>query len=62
VAPPDRIRWLGQLASGVTVAQLADQVGYSERAMFRLLKDLYRDIGVHSRVEALMLARDKGWI
>jgi DNA-binding NarL/FixJ family response regulator len=62
VTAPDRIRWLRQLASGVTVAQLADQVGYSERAMFRLLSALYKDIGARNRVEALMLARDKGWI
>ncbi len=60
--PPDRIGWLQQLASGATVAQLADRVGYSERAMFRLLNALYRDIGARNRIEALMLARDKGWI
>ncbi|MCP3785263.1 DNA-binding response regulator [Micromonospora sp. A3M-1-15] len=62
VVPPDRIGWLRQLASGVTVAQLADRVGYSERAMFRLLTALYRDIGARNRIDAIMLARDKGWI
>lgn len=59
---PNRIEWLRQLASGATVAQLADGVGYSERAMFRLLSRLYEDIGARNRVEALMLAREKGWI
>ncbi|GAA1778497.1 DNA-binding response regulator [Luedemannella helvata] len=62
VTPPDRISWLRQLASGMTVAQLADRVGYSERAMFRLLAAMYADIGARNRVEAIMLARDKGWI
>jgi len=59
---PDRIGWLRQLASGATVAQLADRVGYSERAMFRLLSGLYEDMGARNRVQALMLAREKGWI
>ncbi|MEV4825738.1 hypothetical protein [Micromonospora sp. NPDC049274] len=61
-ATQDRIVWLRQLASGVTVAQLADQVGYSERAMFRLLTALYKDIGARNRIEAIVLARDRGWI
>jgi len=62
VAPPDRISWLRQLASGVTVAQLADRVGYSERAMFRLLRELYTKLGVRNRTEALMKGRERGWI
>jgi DNA-binding NarL/FixJ family response regulator len=62
VVSPDRIGWLRKLATGGTVAELAGQVGYSERAMFRLLTALYRDLGVSSRVEAIMLARDQGWI
>jgi DNA-binding NarL/FixJ family response regulator len=62
IAFPDRIEWLRQLASGRTVAELAGRAGYSERAMFRLLTAFYRDLGVRSRVEAIMLARDRGWI
>src|SRR5258707_106441 len=46
VPSDDKLAWLRALAAGVTVAQLAEQVGYSERAMFRLLKSLYRDLGV----------------
>lgn len=66
-APPqmlsaEKLSWLRALAAGTTVAQLASQVGYSERAMFRLLRALYRDMGVSSRVEALMRAREKGWL
>lgn len=60
--PADRIGWLQQLAGGTTVAQLAVRAGYSERAMFRLLTGLYRELGVRNRIEAIVLARDRGWI
>jgi DNA-binding NarL/FixJ family response regulator len=60
--PAERLSWLRALAAGCTVAQLASQVGYSERAMFRLLRVLYRDMGVGSRVEALMRAQELGWL
>jgi DNA-binding NarL/FixJ family response regulator len=62
-APSAReIEWLRDLASGRTVSQLAHQSGYSERAMFRLLRDLYARIGVTSRTEALMRAKEEGWL
>lgn len=54
--------WLRQLARGDTVASLAAGVGYSERMMFRLLRDLYVKVGVSNRTEALMKARDEGWL
>ncbi|ADU11415.1 MULTISPECIES: response regulator transcription factor [Micromonospora] len=60
--PAERLEWLRQLAEGVTVAQLAQRAGYSERAMFRLLQALYKEIGVRSRLEAIMRARDQGWL
>jgi len=56
----ERLSWLRSLAAGSTVTELASQAGYSERAMFRLLRALYRDIGASSRVEALMLAQGQG--
>lgn len=59
---PARIAWLRSLAAGATVSRLAGQAGYSERAMYRLLRALYRDLGVDSRVEALILAHDQGWL
>jgi DNA-binding NarL/FixJ family response regulator len=62
VLSAERLGWLRALAAGSTVAQLADQAGYSERAMFRLLRSLYRDMGVGGRVEALLRARDEGWL
>lgn len=54
--------WLRHLASGKTIHELASNAGYSERMMFRLLRDLYTKIGAKNRVEALMRARDAGWL
>ena len=58
----ERLSWLRELAAGSTVARLASQAGYSERAMFRLLRSLYRDMGVGGRIEALMRAQERGWL
>jgi DNA-binding NarL/FixJ family response regulator len=55
-------RWLRQLASGMTVARLANTAGYSERAMYRLLNGVYDRLGVTNRTEALMRANALGWI
>jgi DNA-binding NarL/FixJ family response regulator len=60
-SPPER-DWLRELAVGATVAQLAERSGYSERAMFRLLRELYARLGVRNRTEALMLAQRRGWL
>jgi DNA-binding NarL/FixJ family response regulator len=56
------IDWLRQLAHSRTVAQLAEQAGYSERAMFRLLRNLYSRMGVDSRTAALIRAQELGWL
>jgi DNA-binding NarL/FixJ family response regulator len=56
------IEWLRELAHGGSVAKLADRIGYSERMMFRLLRELYVRMGVANRTEALMRARDEGWL
>ncbi|GLZ06258.1 hypothetical protein Acsp03_37240 [Actinomadura sp. NBRC 104412] len=57
----DQVSWLRRLAAGSTVAQLADEAGYSERAMFRLLQSPYRQIGVETRLQAIMRAKEAGW-
>jgi DNA-binding NarL/FixJ family response regulator len=60
---PDReISWLRELAAGTTVAQLAERSGYSERAMFRLLRQMYTHMKVKTRTEALLRARQQGWL
>ena len=56
------IRWLRDLSDGVSVGRIAERSGYSERMMFRLLRNLYQKLGAASRTEALMLARDREWI
>jgi DNA-binding NarL/FixJ family response regulator len=58
----DQLTWLRRLATGTTVAQLAGDVGYSERAMYRLLQALYQQMGVGTRMQAIMRARDLGWL
>jgi DNA-binding NarL/FixJ family response regulator len=62
--PPSgrELEWLRELAAGTTVVQLATRVGYSERAMFRLLSDLYRRMNVRNRTEALIRAQEHGWL
>lgn len=56
------IDWLQQLARGITVADLAERAGYSERMMFRLLRTLYAELHASHRTEALIRARDRGWV
>lgn len=59
---PDQLLWLRGLATGTTVAQLAQQAGYSERAMFRMLQALYRQLGAPNRIEAILRAKSLGWL
>jgi DNA-binding NarL/FixJ family response regulator len=54
--------WLRQLAHGDSVAKVAARAGYSERMMFRLLRDVYAKIGASNRTEALIKARDERWL
>jgi DNA-binding NarL/FixJ family response regulator len=58
----DQLSWLRQLAKGTTVAQLARRSGYSERAMFRLLRAVYRQMGVSGRLQAVMRAQELKWL
>lgn len=52
----DEIAWLRLLAGGATVQQLAEKVGYSERALYRMLHGLYGRMRVSSRTEAILQA------
>lgn len=56
----DESDWLRSMAAGRTVGEVAEIAGYSERAMFRLLRKLYVRIGVANRTEALMWASRNG--
>jgi DNA-binding NarL/FixJ family response regulator len=59
---PDEREWLHKLASGMTVSRLAAEARYSERMMFRLLRDLYTRLGAGNRTDALIKAQQKGWL
>jgi DNA-binding NarL/FixJ family response regulator len=59
---PQELDWLSQLSLGMTVAGVAERAGYSERMMFRLLRDMYARLEVPGRTEALLLARERGWL
>ena len=56
--PLDQVEldWILALAKGATVVEIADRHGYSERAMFRKLGDVYARLGASNRAEALVAA------
>jgi DNA-binding NarL/FixJ family response regulator len=56
------VEWLRALSQGMTVAQLAEHVGYSERAMYRLLREVYARMNVANRTEAVVKASREGWL
>jgi DNA-binding NarL/FixJ family response regulator len=60
--PDEHLEWLRALSRGTSVAELASTMGYSERAMYRLLKDLYRAMEVRNRTEAIIRASKSGWL
>ena len=56
----EEIDWLRLLADGATIHELADKVGYSERAFYRILHGLYGRMRVSNRTEAILQARRWG--
>jgi len=56
----EEIGWLADLAAGETVARIADEIGYSERAMFRRLHEVYERLGVSGRTEAIVAVERLG--
>jgi DNA-binding NarL/FixJ family response regulator len=56
------VNWLRGLSEGLTVRQLAERAGYSERMMYRQLSYLYGNLQVENRTQALMKAHDQGLI
>jgi DNA-binding NarL/FixJ family response regulator len=53
---PIELEWIVALSKGATVVEIADRHGYSERAMFRKLGDVYARLGAGGRAEALVVA------
>lgn len=56
----EEVSWLQALANGVSVVDLADEFGYSERSLFRRLHDLYGRLGVNNRAAAIIEAERLG--
>ena len=54
--------WLRLLKTGMTIAKLAEKVGYSERSLYRLLHDVYGRMQVSNRTEAIAKAARLGII
>jgi DNA-binding NarL/FixJ family response regulator len=52
----EELGWLRILVGGATVHELATSIGYSERALYRMLRALYAKLGVSSRNEAILQA------
>jgi DNA-binding CsgD family transcriptional regulator len=59
---PREVEWLKALASGGTVAALAQANEFSEREMYRLIGALYSKLGASNRSEAVALAKQRGLI
>jgi DNA-binding NarL/FixJ family response regulator len=59
---PREVGWLAALAAGASVADLARGTNYSQREMFRLLGRLYERLGARTKIEAILVARERGYI
>jgi len=53
---------LRMVASGTSIVDMASQLGYSERSMYRVLADLWRVLGVKGRAEGIRKATSEGLI
>ena len=53
---PEEVEWLRLLAKGMTIQQLAEKAGFSERALYRVLHGLYGRMRVSNRTEAILQA------
>lgn len=56
------LTWLQSMANNMTVERLGRLAGYSEREMYRRLRNVYFKMGVTNRTEALLKASRLGWI
>jgi len=64
-APPiseEELSWVQRLAQGLRVVDLAEEVNYCERSMYRHLSLVWDRLSVRNRQEAIALAVREGWI
>lgn len=57
---PREAQWLQQMAQGMPVCDIAESAGYSEREMYRMLRELYLKVGATNRTEAIIWATRHG--
>ena len=56
----EQMRLLRAVASGAAIADLAADLGYSQRSMYRALTALWRALGVPDRVQGIRRAAAEG--
>jgi DNA-binding CsgD family transcriptional regulator len=56
------IDWIRRMINGDRVIDIATASGYSERALYRALNELWDRLGVDNRNEAIALVGKYGWI
>ena len=59
IDPNDR-HLLMRVAAGMRIVDLAEELGYSERTMYRMLARLWEQLGVEGRSAGLLRASDEG--
>ena len=59
---PRQAQTLHLLAQGLSTAQMADEMGISPETVRNHVRGLLRTLGVHSRLEAVMVGHDRGLV
>jgi DNA-binding CsgD family transcriptional regulator len=54
--------WLRRIRRGDRIIDIAVDHGYSERSLYRALAELYDELSVETRTEAIAVAAENGWI
>lgn len=59
---PRQLETLTLLARGCSTAQLAEEMGIAPETVRNHVRELLRKLGVHSRLEAVLMARERGLV
>jgi len=57
-----QIRILGALAEGLTIGEVADRLALARDVANRHLRDSMKALGTCTRLQAIVLTRERGWI
>ncbi len=55
-------QWLRQFSNGAKTIDVANQFGFSERHLYRLLNDVYTKLKADTRIAAVLIAETNGWL